>query len=199
MTLPDIARIRLVVGLGNPGRKYAHHRHNVGFMVADCFAARHELTWAEKRKVAVASGRVCGNKLWLLKPLTYMNLCGPAVVPMMQLHKLKPYQVLVVYDELDLPLGTLRLRECGSAGGHKGMQSMIEHLSSGFPRLRLGIGRPPPHRDPADYVTEDFTAEEEPARRGMIEAGTKAIECLLDEGIRKAMSKFNRRDSTEGD
>lgn len=137
--------LHLIVGLGNPGREYANHRHNIGFMVLDALAAKHNLRFSKMMfKGLIADGVIAARKVLLVKPMTYMNLSGTCVGPLMRYYKLLPQQLLVIYDDLDLPAGQLRLRGKGGAGGHNGMRSIIAQLGTeDFPRLRVGIGRPP--------------------------------------------------------
>jgi PTH1 family peptidyl-tRNA hydrolase len=184
----------LVVGLGNPGRQYAANRHNIGFRCVERLAARHSLSFDKRQKRAlIAWGDVGERRLILVKPQTFMNESGRAVVPLLQFYKVQPGRLLAVYDDLDLPLGAVRLRPEGGSGGHKGMRSIIEHLGDqGFPRLRIGIGRPPGQMDPAAYVLQDFSAEEQPLLEEALEHAVVAIEAWLCEGVEAAMSRYNR-------
>jgi PTH1 family peptidyl-tRNA hydrolase len=185
----------MVVGLGNPGTKYANHRHNTGFLVVDTLARAHGLAFARRRrtKAYVAEGRVGNQRLLLVKPQTFMNLSGKAVGRLSRVHGIQAECILVVYDDLDLPLGRLRLRSEGGAGGHKGMRSIIETLGTqSFPRLRVGIDRPPGRMDPADYVLQPFSSEEQACIDQVMERSVAAIECWLAEGIVAAMDEFNR-------
>lgn len=188
----------LLVGLGNPGARYARNRHNIGFRCLQRLAGRHGLEFARRQKNArVAQGTVLGQPVLLALPQTYMNESGRSVGPLVQFYKVPLDHLLVVYDDLDLPLGVLRLRPDGGSGGHRGMQSVIQHLgTNAFPRLRLGIGRPPGGKDPADYVLEDFRPEEEPIVDEMLDRAVAAIECWLTEGLEKAMSLYNRQEVT---
>jgi PTH1 family peptidyl-tRNA hydrolase len=184
----------LVAGLGNPGPRYATNRHNVGFRCLELLAARHELVFDKRQKRAIiASGAIRARRVILAKPQTFMNESGRAIVPLARFYKVEPECLIVVYDDLDLPLGTIRLRPEGGSGGHKGMRSIIEHIGThGFPRLRVGIGRPPGQMDPAAYVLQDFTAEEEPLLGEMLERAVDAIEAWLAEGVEGAMNRYNR-------
>lgn len=183
--------MKLVVGLGNPGPQYRHTRHNVGFWVVDALAARWQLgdAWRERDQalyVKQAGGSV------LAKPLTYMNLSGFAVVRLGQFFQVEPADILVIVDEVALPLGRLRARPGGSAGGHNGLKSVIEQLGTNeFPRLRIGVGRGDGRRDLADYVTSTF----EPDERETIQAATlraaDAAEMFISEGIERVMNTFN--------
>jgi len=183
---------RLIVGLGNPGRKYADNRHNVGFQCLDRLAEAWGLSFSrQKHKALLAQGQIAGLKVILAKPHTFMNLSGEAMERMARFYKVPPENILVIYDDLDLPVGRIRLRPEGGSGGHKGMQSIIEHLgSNGFPRLRVGIGRPT-HGDPVDYVLGDFTPDEQIAIDDAYERVVSAVELWLAEGIAAAMNRYN--------
>ncbi len=186
----------LVVGLGNPGKQYRRNRHNAGAMVVEAFARRLEAPFARLQAGAlVAETRLDGRRLILAKPQTFMNESGKAVRPLVRMFQVPWEQMLVVYDDLDLPLGMIRLRPGGGSGGHKGMQSIIEHLGTQeFPRLRIGIGRPPGRMDPARYVLQDFNRAEWPL---LEETVARAVECLntfLTEGLQAAMNRFNPRE-----
>lgn len=200
MGFPSLTEVKvyLLVGLGNPGVRYARNRHNIGFRCLQRLAERHGLEFARRQKNArVAQGTVLGQPVLLALPQTYMNESGRSVGPLVQFYKVPLDHLLVVYDDLDLPLGVLRLRPDGGSGGHRGMQSVIQHLgTNAFPRLRLGIGRPPGGKDPADYVLEDFRPEEEPIVDEMLDRAVAAIECWLTEGLEKAMSLYNRQEVT---
>jgi len=187
----------LIVGLGNPGPKYAANRHNVGFHCLDWLAAAHDLTFDRRQKKAhVALDSIHGRRVVLAKPQTFMNESGRAAVPLARFYKAPPERMLVVYDDLDLPLGALRLRPEGSSGGHKGMRSIIEQLGGrDFPRLRIGIGRPPGRMDPAAYVLQDFSAQERPLLEETLERAVAAIETWLMEGIETAMNRYNQSPS----
>lgn len=185
--------MKLIVGLGNPGPRYARNRHNIGFQIVDAFAAEHGLHFDRFQfKARVADGHLDGCRFLLAKPQTFMNLSGEAVQPLVSFYKINPADLLVVYDDLDLPLGRLRLRPFGGAGGHNGMRSIIHRLGSDrFPRLRVGIGRPPGAMDPADYVLQDFTPDEEAVMTSTRAAAVQAIAVWLREGLDAAMNRFN--------
>ena len=155
---------KLVVGLGNPGPRYARNRHNIGFQIVEGLAAAHGLTFTKtEHKAETAHGRIDGQRVVLAKPQTWMNDSGQSVAPLARFYKIEPEDLLVVYDDLDIPLDTVRFRDAGSSGGHRGVQSIINQLGTdGFPRLRIGIGRPPGRMDPAAYVLQDFSTDEEP-------------------------------------
>jgi len=185
-------QLLLIVGLGNPGRKYARSRHNVGFMTLDRLAERHGLTFARRKgKAKVAEGTIAGHRVVLAKPQTYMNLSGESVAKLVRYFQIPSELVLVVYDDLDLPLARLRLRAGGGSGGHKGLRSIVERLGTqAFPRLRIGIGRPV-HEEPVDYVLQRFTAEEWSEVVMALDRAVKGIEHWLTYGIDSAMNVVN--------
>jgi len=152
----------LVVGLGNPGPRYANNRHNIGFQIIDELAKSHGLYFSKsEHKAKTAHGYIDGQRIILAKPQTWMNDSGWSVAPLARFYKLEPEEILVVYDDLDIPLAAIRFREAGSSGGHRGVQSIIRNLGTdAFPRLRIGIGRPPGRMDAAAYVLQDFLDEE---------------------------------------
>jgi PTH1 family peptidyl-tRNA hydrolase len=184
----------LIVGLGNPGPRYAANRHNVGFRCIERLAVAHGLVFDKRQKRArVSLGTVQGRRVVLARPQTFMNESGRAVVPLARFYQVPLERLLVVYDDLDLSLGVVRLRPEGGSGGHKGIQSIIEHLGGqDFSRLRLGIGRPPGRMDPAAYVLQDFSADEEPLVEEMLERAVAAMETWLCEGVEAAMNRHNR-------
>lgn len=189
----------LIVGLGNMGRKYQRNRHNVGFMVVDRLAELHGIAVSRVQyKALLGNGRIANQSVILAKPQTMMNLSGDAVGPIANYYNIPPANILVIYDELDLPFGSTRLREKGGAGGHNGMKSIINHLGNDFPRLRLGIGRPPGRMPPAAYVLQDFGKEDEPIVTELIDTAVKAVETFLTDGINLAMSKHNKTLNIEG-
>ncbi len=183
----------LVVGLGNPGRAYRENRHNAGFMALDRLAASMGTSFSRSQLDAlVTDGRLNSCKVILAKPQTYMNLVGRSVGALTRYYRILLPQLLVVCDDLDLPLGALRLRPGGGTAGHKGMASSLEHLGTPeFPRLRLGIGRPPGRMDPADFVLQDFGADEAPAVDGMLDRAAECIRSMVLDGIQEAMTRFN--------
>ncbi|MFN2279831.1 MAG: aminoacyl-tRNA hydrolase, partial [Candidatus Promineifilaceae bacterium] len=151
----------LIVGLGNPGKKHQKNRHNIGFMAVDRLAGQNEIPLGKvQSKAVLGNGRIAGQQVILAKPQTYMNRSGDSVGPLVNYYRVPLENVLVIYDELDLPFGTLRLRQSGGSGGHNGMKSIINHLGQDFPRMRLGIGRPPGRMEPADFVLRDFRGQE---------------------------------------
>lgn len=182
----------LIVGLGNPGRAHAFNRHNVGFMAVDKLALRAGIELRRvQSKAIVGSGRLADRPVILAKPQTFMNLSGEAVGALAGYYRIPPAAILVVYDELDIPFGVIRLREKGGAGGHNGMRSLIQHLGNDFPRLRLGIGRPPGRMDAAAYVLQDFGRDELPLVSEMLTTAGEAIESFVRHGINLTMTRYN--------
>ena len=186
-------RTYLVVGLGNPGREYAQTRHNAGFMLADALAARLGVRFRRLQfKALTTDARYGKAKIILAKPQTYMNLSGQAVAPLLRFYKIPPERLLVAYDDLDLPLGAVRLRPKGGHGGHKGMRSIIERLGTQeFPRLRLGIGRPPGRMDAAAYVLQPFSPAEKDLMSLAIARGVEGIFRWWEEDLSAAMNLVN--------
>jgi PTH1 family peptidyl-tRNA hydrolase len=182
----------LIVGLGNPGRKYRGNRHNIGFMIVDQLASDNGIQSSTvQNKAIVGDGRIANQRVILAKPQTYMNDSGNAVGPLANFYKVPPENIFVIYDELDLPFGTLRLREKGSAGGHNGMKSIIQHIGQDFPRLRVGIGRPAGKMPPAAWVLQDFGKDDMPIVTDIISEAIRATETYLRGGIQLAMSRHN--------
>ena len=182
----------LIVGLGNPGRKYRGNRHNIGFMAVDKLAAAHGITSSSvQNKAIVGNGRIQSHPVIIAKPQTFMNNSGDSVGPLAKYYKIPQENVFIVYDELDLPFGTVRLREKGGAGGHNGMKSIINHLGQDFPRMRLGIGRPPGQMPVQAYVLQDFHKSDIPVVEDVLDVAVCAIETYLKEGIQMAMSRHN--------
>ncbi len=184
----------VICGLGNPGKKYANTRHNMGFITIDQLAEKHDIKVDKvKFKALVGEGRIAGQKVLLVKPQTYMNLSGESVQEVMHFYKLDPEELIVIYDDLDLEAGALRLRKFGSAGTHNGMRSVVQHLNSDrFPRIRLGIGGNG-NRDIIDHVIGGFTKDEVPVLEEAVTKAVAAIECMLGEGIDRAMSQYNSK------
>ncbi len=192
----------LIVGLGNPGAKYDNTRHNVGFQVIDALAKRWQVDLSENRKfqgwygeTTVGSQR---SKVRLLKPTTYMNRSGQSVRAVLDWFKVSPAKILVVYDEMDLPLGRIRLRLSGSAGGHNGMKSIISHVGTQeFPRLRVGIGSPKDENtvtnDAVGHVLGQFSKAEQPILAEVLYLAQDSIELSLKQGVEKSMSLYNGR------
>ena len=184
----------VICGLGNPGKKYANTRHNMGFITIDQLAEKHDIKVDRvKFKALVGEGRIAGQRVLLVKPQTYMNLSGESVQEVMHFYKLDPEELIVIYDDLDLEVGALRLRKFGSAGTHNGMRSVVQHLNSDrFPRIRLGIGANG-RRDIIDHVIGGFTKEEAPVLREAVTKAVSCIECMRGEGIDRAMSQYNTK------
>ena len=201
--------MKAIVGLGNPGPRYARNRHNIGFQVVDLLARRHAIPlsrskynalygegWITRRR-SFDPGRSPASaaprqKVLLTRPLTFMNRSGNAVAPLARYFDVAPQDILVIYDELDLPSGKLRLRPAGGSGGHNGMRSLIHQLGTDcFPRGRVGIGRPQTQMDPAAYVLQNFSADEQIVFEPLRERIADAVECWLFEGIDLAMNRFN--------
>lgn len=194
--------MKLIVGLGNPGRKYRETRHNVGFLVADELARRQSIDFesAPAEALLAKARRLGADGALVLKPLTMMNLSGFAVAEIARYFRIAIPDILVVADDVNLPLGRLRARPAGSAGGHNGFRSIIEQLgTSGFARLRVGVGRGDPRRDLADHVLSGFDAEERPAVADAVARAADASELFVAEGIEQVMNRFNGPDAVVGD
>lgn len=189
---------KLIVGLGNPGPEYARGRHNAGFQVLDVLAERHDIGFDRYQKRArlgigqVTPAGASPQRVLLAKPMTYMNVSGESVGALAGFYRVAPADVLVVFDDLDLPVGRIRLRPSGGSGGQKGIQSIIKALGTDeFPRLRVGIGRPPGQMDPAAYVLQPFTPAQEKEMSFARLRAADAIEAWLSLGIDAAMNQFN--------
>ena len=191
--------MKLIVGLGNLGKTYARNRHNVGFLCLNYFARLHSIRFDHRQcRAKVGIAEVRGEKLVLAKPGTFVNLSGKSVACLVHKHDISLSDLLVIYDDLDLPMGKIRLRQSGSSGGHKGMNSIISALGSeDFPRIRVGIGRPQAEEQSisedaiVNYVLSDFYRREEAIIKPVIAKVSEAIDCFITEGIEAAMSKFN--------
>ncbi|MFE0589512.1 aminoacyl-tRNA hydrolase [Micromonospora echinospora] len=194
--MTDEDRPWLVVGLGNPGREYAGHRHNVGFMVADLLAGRVGGKFGRHRRAVaeVAEGRLGfgGPRLVLAKPLTYMNLSGGPVAALTQFYKIPPAQVVAVHDELDIGYGQLRVKCGGGEGGHNGLRSMTKSLGTkDYVRVRFGIGRPPGRQDPADYVLSDFSGVERKELEFLVDRAADAVESVITRGVEWTQNAYH--------
>ena len=192
--------MKLIVGLGNPGRDYANNRHNVGFKCVDLFGREHGISLTQRgARSKLGTGEIAGIKIVLAKPQTFMNLSGEAVSALVHRYRLSPEDILVIHDDLDLPLGKIRIRERGSSGGHNGLKSIISHLGTqDFPRIRVGIapaeggdGAAAPEVDAIEHVLSDFTEAEKTVMGEAYAKAAAAIECVLTEGIAAAMNKYN--------
>ncbi|MCZ0755784.1 aminoacyl-tRNA hydrolase [Anoxybacillus sp. J5B_2022] len=185
--------MKLFVGLGNPGKEYEETRHNVGFMVIDELVKRWNLSYSQAKFNGVfASHLISGEKVILCKPLTYMNLSGECVRPLIDYFKIDLEDVVVIYDDLDLPVGKIRLRTKGSAGGHNGIKSLIHHLGTEqFKRIRVGIGRPQNGQKITDYVLGRFQAEEASEIKQAIDRAADACEKFVTQSFLQVMNEFN--------
>jgi PTH1 family peptidyl-tRNA hydrolase len=189
--------MKLIVGLGNPGRRYQGTRHNIGARVIDTLARRHHVALREEGSADVGALTLDGARVLLARPQTYVNVSGTAVADLRRRHRLPLENLLVAFDDLDLPVGQIRLRAKGGHGGHNGMRSIIEALGSEeFARLRVGIARPPEGVDPADYVLSRFSKEEQVQLDEAVERAADAVEAFVRRGIEAAMSAFNLRVSS---
>lgn len=188
----------IITGLGNPGRRYEHTRHNIGFITVDYLAEKHGIRINKlKHKALVGEGIISGQKVLLVKPQTYMNLSGQSVRELVSYYKPELSNLIVVYDDIDLPMGRLRIRPAGSAGTHNGMRSIIYDLQrDDFPRVRIGIGGERKIRL-ADYVTGGFGKEEKKLMEDAVIRAVSALECILGEGIDRAMNDFNSKEPPE--
>ena len=198
-TSPKLVIPQLIVGLGNPGSNYEKTRHNLGFMAIDKLARVWQISLSENRKFQgiVGEGTRPGGKIRLLKPLTFMNNSGQSIRAVVNWYKLAPESVLVIYDDMDLPLGKIRLRLSGSAGGQNGMKSAIAHLGTQtFPRLRIGIGSPkiaPGDKGAVSHVLGSFSGAEAKLIPDVLDLTVGAIELSLKQGVEKAMSLYNNQ------
>jgi len=184
------SRIRLVAGLGNPGPEYAETRHNVGFLVVDRLAAKLGSTWERSTKWDAVTAK-SGDVLFA-KPMSFMNRSGHPLFAIAQFYKIEPQQILVVLDDLALPLGRIRIRPDGGTGGHNGLESIIAQFGTEqIPRLRLGIGAAPTE-DSVDYVLGRFFEEERPVVGSTIDRAAEAVKCAIDNGLVSAMNTFNK-------
>jgi PTH1 family peptidyl-tRNA hydrolase len=182
----------LIAGLGNPGPEYAGNRHNAGFLVADLLAERIGARFKRDRaRVQAASGRLAGQPVLIVKPMSYMNASGPAVAAVGRFYKVPLDRTVAVHDELDLPFGTIRLKLGGGDNGHNGLRSMTGTLGPGYYRVRVGVGRPSGRRDPADFLLSDFSAAERKELPLIVERAADAVEVLLERGLAAAQNEFH--------
>lgn len=183
----------LLIGLGNPGREYKDTRHNFGFMLIDRLAVRLNARGMKvQSKAIVTDGMYEDHKLILAKPQTYMNLSGPSVQGLVHFYKIPLTNIMVLSDDLDIPFGTIRIRAAGGPGGQRGLSSVIESLGTkDFPRLRLGIGRPPGKMDPANFILQNFSRDEMKSISEILDAGADAVLEFVKNGLNAAMNKFN--------
>lgn len=185
----------LIVGLGNPGREYEHTRHNAGFDAIDVLAGKLGADVKEKKhKGLCGKGMIAGEKVILLKPQTFMNLSGESVRAAADFYKIDAEHMIVLYDDVDLDVGKLRVRAKGSAGGHNGIKNIIAHMGTQeFPRVRIGVGAKPDRMDLADYVLGRFSQVERPVMEDAFEEAAEAAIAVVEDGIDAAMNRFNRK------
>lgn len=190
---PDM---KIIAGLGNPTKEYEGTRHNIGFSVIDKLADKYNISMNEKKHKAICGkGMIEGEKVILLKPQTYMNLSGESIVDAVNFYKVDPEEdVIIIYDDIDLDVGKLRIRAKGSAGGHNGMKNIIAHLGTQvFPRIRVGVGAKPKDWDLADYVLGRFPKEELPEIEAGRETACEAVKIIVSQGVEAAMNRINGR------
>jgi PTH1 family peptidyl-tRNA hydrolase len=185
--------MKLIVGLGNPGKQYEHTRHNIGFKVIDRLSEQLDIPLDQaKHKGIYGIGNINGEKVLLLKPLTYMNLSGESIKAVMDYYKIDPEDLVVIYDDLDLPVGKIRLRQKGGTGGHNGMKSAIAHIGTdNFNRIRVGIGRPKNGKQVTDYVLGPFSPEEEDVMDEMVTKCVEALKQWFNKPFLQVMNEFN--------
>lgn len=183
----------MIAGLGNPGAEYAQTKHNVGFMLLDTLAKHLEAPeWKTKRDALVTETRIGAEKALLVKPLTYMNDSGRAIGPLLTWYKLRPDDLIVAHDDMDIPVGMIRIRKKGSAGGHNGMKSVLYHMQDeNFPRVRIGIGRPPVGWTVIKHVLTPFSPDDRILIDEVIDRLVPAVECIVRDGVDLAMNRFN--------
>ena len=194
--------MKIFVGLGNPTPEYAATKHNVGFMLADRLADKFSAdNWRERFNALVAETFLDGEKILIVKPQTFMNLSGEAVAPIMNFYKINAADLIVAHDDMDLPLGMIRLRPKGSGGGHHGVESIIQHLggAQNFPRVRIGVGRPPKNWSVNSHVLSPFTQEDADKISATLDELVPAVICIFREGIDSAMNKFNPKKRSRND
>ena len=185
--------MKVIAGLGNPGREYAQTKHNVGFLMVDALAAHLGVTeWREKYDALIARARIGSEAVLLVKPQTYMNESGRAIAPLMNFYKLEADDLIVAHDDMDIPTGTIRIRKKGSSGGHNGIKSILAHLGDEhFARVRIGIGRPLPGWTVVNHVLAPFPPEAAVKVSEAIRYLVPAIECIVTEDVDKAMNRYN--------
>ncbi len=192
---------RVIAGLGNPGKEYARSRHNVGFQTVDRLAEKHGLRFSKMmNRAIVATGDINGVKVVLVKPQTFMNESGQSVGPIVKFYKTDPANLLVIYDDLDLPVAQLRMRKFGGSGGHNGMKSIIARVGTDtFPRLRVGIGRPPGRMDPMDYVLQPFNKADLELMEEAYARAVDGIERWMVDDIERVMNVVNAGEGRTGE
>lgn len=194
-SLPETSLTYLIVGLGNPGRQYQASRHNIGFMLVSHLAEKLEIAFTRvQSKALVTKSNYQGRSLILAKPQTYMNLSGQAVSSLVRFYKIQLDNLLVVYDDVDLPYGRIRMRPSGGSAGQKGMQSIIGQLGTQeFPRMRMGVGRPPGSEAAASYVLRDFSGEDADFLPPILDRGVEAVMTYITEDLTTAMNRYNSK------
>ena len=172
----------LIAGLGNPGSRYATNRHNIGFQAVESVAEAHRISFTKsEHRAQTAHGQILDHRVILAKPQTWMNDSGQAVGALARFYKIPPERILVIYDDMDIPLGTIRYRDGGSSGGHRGLESVLQQVGTqAVPRLRLGIGRPPGQMDPAAYVLQDFSTEEQDLVWDILRKARQLVESWIE-------------------
>lgn len=187
--------MKIIAGLGNPTREYVGTRHNIGFDGITALADKYRISVTENdHKALCGKGVIMGQKVLLMKPQTYMNLSGEAIADAARFYKVEPEDIIVIYDDINLEPGSIRVRVKGSAGGHNGMKNIIQHLGSeDFPRVRIGVGEKPKEWDLKDYVLGHFSAEDEPKMRAALADAVTAVELILTDDIGQAMNVFNKK------
>ena len=188
----------IIVGLGNPGKQYENTRHNMGFLAVDLLAEKYNIEVNKvKFKALVGEGRIAGQKVLLVKPQTYMNLSGEAVRQAMDFYKIDPEELIVIYDDIDIPTGTFRIRKKGSPGTHNGMRNIFQHIQTNdFPRIRVGIGSGKKD-NLAGYVTGGISKSEQELLADVLKNSADAAACIIEKGIDKAMNEYNVRPNKE--
>ncbi|MDO4939795.1 MAG: aminoacyl-tRNA hydrolase [Lachnospiraceae bacterium] len=188
--------MKIIIGLGNPGKEYETTRHNMGFMTVDKIARKHNIEIIDlKHKGLCGKGMIGGEKVLLVKPQTYMNNSGECVRETMDYYKVQPEDIIIIYDDIDLDPGQLRIRTSGSAGSHNGMKSVVSHMGTqAFPRVRVGVGAKPEGWDLADYVLSHITPEADKEIVKGTDEAAEAVECILSQGISEAMNHYNRHE-----
>lgn len=194
----------LLVGLGNPGREYAHNRHNVGFMVVERFVDRHltpgiGMSWREKFHAKTTAVRVGGDRVVALLPQTYMNRSGKSVVAAVQFHRVAPEQIIVVHDEIDFPFGRVAIKQGGGHGGHNGLRDIIALTGSrDFVRIRVGVGRPVKGGDVSKWVLDDFDDIDGAQLPDVVDTSQRAVTAVITDGVRPAMNSINQQSPANG-
>ena len=188
----------IIVGLGNPGKQYENTRHNMGFLAVDLLAEKYNIDVNKiKFKALVGEGRIAGQKVLLVKPQTYMNLSGEAVRQAMDFYKIDPEELIVIYDDIDIPTGTFRIRKKGSPGTHNGMRNIFQHIQTNdFPRIRVGIGSGK-KENLIGYVTGGISKSEQEVLADVLKNSADAAACIIEKGIDKAMNEYNVRPNKE--